>query len=112
MCFGWLLRSLGCFNGPRKDRTYVYLPNLAGNQMGQNYDGRLIKIHNEHMTTKGTAQHVHVHPDSLNTIFAVINKTTKNTRKAILSSIGPAYDVFFFFFFFLKTCTRNARTMA
>ena len=37
----------GCFNGPRKDNTsYAYLPNLAENQMGQNYDGFLIKVLN------------------------------------------------------------------
>ena len=47
MCFGVWFRHLkcslwvfwGCFNGPRKDKSYAYLPKLAGNQMGQNYDG-------------------------------------------------------------------------
>ena len=30
------------FNGPRKDKSCACLPNLAGNQMGQNYDGLLV----------------------------------------------------------------------
>ena len=34
------------FNGPRKDKSYAYLPNLAGNQMRQNYDGLLVKVLN------------------------------------------------------------------
>ena len=33
---------MGCFHGPRTDKSYAYLPNLAGNQMGQNYDGLLV----------------------------------------------------------------------
>ena len=35
---------MGYFNGPRKDKSYAYLPSLAGNQMGQNYDGLLVKF--------------------------------------------------------------------
>ena len=34
----------GCFNGSRKDKSYAYLPNLAGNQMGQNYDKLKLKF--------------------------------------------------------------------
>ena len=37
----WFVGAFGCFNGPRKDKSYAYLPNLAGHQMGQNYDGFL-----------------------------------------------------------------------
>ena len=37
---------VGCFIEPRKDKWYAYLPNLAGNQMGQNYDGLLVEVLN------------------------------------------------------------------
>ena len=36
----------GGFNGPRKDKSYAYLPNLAVNQMGQNYKGLKVKVLN------------------------------------------------------------------
>ena len=35
---------LGCNNDPRQDNSYAYLPKLAGNQIGQNYDGLLVKV--------------------------------------------------------------------
>ena len=35
-----------CFNGPRNDKSYAYLLNLAGDQMRQNYDGLLVKVVN------------------------------------------------------------------
>ena len=34
----------GCFSGHRKIKSCVYLPNLAGNHMGQNYNGLLVKV--------------------------------------------------------------------
>ena len=37
---------LGCFNGPRKNKSYACVPNLAGNQMRQNYNGLLVKVLN------------------------------------------------------------------
>ena len=33
-----------CFNGLVKDKSYACLPNLARNQMGQNYNGCLVKV--------------------------------------------------------------------
>ena len=32
----------GVFQRTQKDKSYAYLPNLARNQMGQNYDGVLV----------------------------------------------------------------------
>ena len=40
-CFGG-----GCFNRLRKNKSYAYLQNLAGNQMEQNYEGLLVKVLN------------------------------------------------------------------
>ena len=30
----WFVRVLGCLNGPRKDKTYAYLPELSGKSNG------------------------------------------------------------------------------
>ena len=38
--------ALGCFNGPKKDKAYAYLPNLARHKMGKSYCGLLVNILN------------------------------------------------------------------
>ena len=47
MVFWWVFFcGLGCFNRPRKDKSYTYVQGTSGNQMGRNYDGHLVKVLN------------------------------------------------------------------
>ena len=40
----WVVFSTRIVYGYRKVKSYAYLPNLAGNQMGQTYDGLSVKF--------------------------------------------------------------------